>query len=77
MDDVTMIAKLDDDTTVYVSPVHDHTYREYVEDGALGTATGYFISRERRNQFEILGKASSLEAARELFGLLTAGRAAS
>lgn len=77
MDDVTMIAKLDDDTTVYVSPVHDHTYHEYVEDGALGNASGYFISRERFNQFEILGKASSLEAARELFGLLTASRPAS
>ncbi|MEO0625215.1 MAG: hypothetical protein AAF183_23975 [Pseudomonadota bacterium] len=47
MDDVTMIAKVDNDATVYVSPVHDHTYREYVDADNLGGSSGYFIARER------------------------------
>lgn len=77
MDDVTLIAKLDDETTVYVSPVHDHTYVEYVEDDNLGGAVGYFIARERRNSFEVLAKAANLDAAREIFGMLTARGTAS
>lgn len=75
MDDVTLVAKLSDGTTVYVSPMHDQTYKEYVDTDNLGGSSGYFIARERRNQFEILAKASSLDAAREIFGMLTAGRA--
>ena len=31
MDDVTLMAKLASGETVYVSPVHDATYAEYVE----------------------------------------------
>lgn len=75
MDDVTLVARLDNDTTVYVSPMHDHTYNEFIEDNALGGSSGYFIARERRNQFEILAKAANLDAAREIFSMLTAGRA--
>lgn len=74
MDDITLIAKLADGTTVYVSPVHDQTYSEYVEMDNLGGSAGYFIARERLNQFEILAKASSLDAAREIFGMLTTSR---
>lgn len=78
MDDVTMIAKVDHDTTVYVSPVHDRTYREYVDADNLGGSSGYFIARERGAQFDVLAKAASLDAAREIFSLLTgSGRAAS
>ena len=69
MDDITLVAKLVDGTTVYVSPVHDQTYCEYVE-------ADNFIARERLNQFEILAKATSLDAAREIFGMLTASRIA-
>ena len=72
MDDVTLVAKLDNDTTLYVSPMHDHTYHEFIEDDSLGGSTGYFIARERHKQFEILGKAANLDAAREIFGMLTA-----
>ena len=71
MDEVTLIAKLDNDTTLYVSPVHDQTYREFVDANNLGGSGGYFIARERCNQFEILAKAASLDAAREIFGMLT------
>lgn len=74
MDDVTLVARLDNDTTLYVSPMHDHTYNEFIEDNALGGPSGYFIARERRNQFEILAKAANLDAAREIFSMLTAGR---
>jgi len=76
MDEITLIAKLVDGTTVYVSPVHDQTYSEYVEADNLGGSAGYFIARERLNQFEILAKATSLEAAREIFGMLTSSRLA-
>ncbi|MBL3571808.1 hypothetical protein BV509_20565 [Rhodovulum sulfidophilum] len=76
MDDITLVAKLVDGTTLYVSPLHDQTYSEYVEADNLGGSAGYFIARERLNQFEILAKAASLDAAREIFGMLTASRLA-
>lgn len=76
MDEITLVAKLDDDTTLYVSPMHDQTYSEFVEDDNLGGSGGYFIARERKNQFEILAKAANLDAAREIFGMLTAQRLA-
>lgn len=74
MDEITLVAKLDNDTTVYVSPMHDQTYSEFVEDDNLGGSGGYFIARQRFNQFEILAKATSLDSAREIFGMLTATR---
>lgn len=76
MDDITLVAKLDNDTTLYVSPMHDQTYSEFVEDDNLGGSGGYFIARERRNQFEILAKATNLDTAREIFGMLTSVRRA-
>ena len=74
MDDITLVAKLDDDTTLYVSPMHDQTYSEYVETDNLGGSHGYFIARERCSKFEVLGKATDLDAAREIFSMLTASR---
>jgi hypothetical protein len=58
MDDVTLMAKLASGETVYVSPVHDATYAEYVEADNLGGPRGYFISRERGENFEVLAKAT-------------------
>lgn len=66
-----MIAKIDGDTTIYVSPMHGHTYNEYIGEDNLGGPLGYFIARERFNQFEILAKAANLDAAREIFSMLT------
>ncbi len=74
MDDITLVAKLASGETVYVSPVHDQTYTDYVEKDNLGGPAGYFISRERGNSFEVLAKAASLDAARILFGMLVAGQ---
>ena len=73
MDEISLVAKLDSETTLYVSPMHDQTYFEFVEDDNLGGSGGYFIARERKNCFEILAKAADIDAARELFGMLTAG----
>ena len=72
MEDISLIAKVGDGTTVYVSPVHDLTYLEYVENDNLGGSSGYFIACERRDQFEVLAKATSLDAARKIFGMITA-----
>jgi hypothetical protein len=72
MDDLTLIAKLDANTTVYVSPMHDYTYQEFVENDTLGGSGGYFITRERHSQYEVLAKAANLDAAREIFALITA-----
>lgn len=44
MDDITLVAKLDNDTTLYVSPMHDQTYSEFVEQDNLGGSGGYFIA---------------------------------
>lgn len=74
MDEITLVAKLDNDTTLYVSPMHDQTYCEFVEADNLGGPSGYFIARERFSQFEILAKATNLDAAREIFGMLTCTR---
>lgn len=76
MDEITLVAKLDSITTLYVSPLHDYTYREFVEDDSLGGSSGYFIARERESEFEILAKAANLDAAREIFGMLTAAHKA-
>lgn len=54
--------------------MNDQTYNEFVEGDNLGGSGGYFIARERKNQFEILAKATNLDAAREIFGTLTAAR---
>lgn len=72
MDDITLVAKLASGETVYVSPVHDQTYAEYVDKDNLGGSTGYFISREGGAGFEVLAKAASLDTARTLFGMLVA-----
>ena len=71
MDDVALIAKLDAETTVYVSPMHDYTYQEFVENDTLGGSSGYFVTRERGNHYVVLAKAANLDAAREIFALIT------
>jgi hypothetical protein len=70
MDDITLMAELTSGDTVYVSPVHDQTYAEYVESDNLGGPRGYFISRQRGDAFEVLAKATSLDSAQSLFAML-------
>lgn len=78
MDDVVLTAKLDDATTVYVSPIAPETYAEYVDEDNLGGDAGYFLLRSLRQgnseRFEVLAKAPSFDAASDLFDLIVTGR---
>ncbi|MEM7523056.1 MAG: hypothetical protein AAF360_04700 [Pseudomonadota bacterium] len=71
IDEIALVAKIDPEKIEYVSPVHSQTYEDFVEDDNLGGAGGYFIFRERKDQFEVLAKAKCLDSAREIFGMLT------
>jgi hypothetical protein len=74
MEDMVLEAKLDDTTTVYVSPIAPETYAEYVDEDNLGGEAGYFLLRSlthgESERFEILAKAPSFEAAADLFDLI-------
>ena len=78
MDDMVLRAKLDETTTIYVSPIAAETYAEYVDDDNLGGDGGYFVLRsmkgEEPERFEVLAKAVSFEAASELFDLIVGTR---
>lgn len=74
MDDFILRAKLDDSTTLYVSPIARQTYAEYVDGDNLGGGDGYFVVRSsghgRSSRFEVLAKAASADAAADLFDLI-------
>lgn len=74
MDDCILTAKLDEYTTLYVSPIDRRTYAEHVDEDNLGGDQGYFVARSlddgRCVQFDILAKATSFEAAGDLFDLI-------
>jgi hypothetical protein len=70
MDEITFEAQLDTDTKLYISPVHDHIYNEFVDSDNLGGSSGYFITRENKSGFDILAKASNLEAAQEIYSII-------
>ena len=74
MDDLVLQARLDEFTTLKVSPIDSETYSEFVEDDTLGGSFGYFVVRSSRLQdrprFEILAKAASFEAASQIFDMI-------
>lgn len=74
MDDLGLQAKIDEYTTICVSPIERETYDTYVEEDVLGGELGYFVIRTSRksNQpiFEILAKAPSFQAAGEIFDMI-------
>lgn len=70
MEDISLVAKIDENTTIYVSPMHETTYSEFVDRDNLGGPGGYFIARQRRGEFQILAKAANLDTAREIFAML-------
>ena len=75
MEDVVLMADLDESTRLYVSPVSPQTYHEHVADNALGGSDGYFVLRSRSTgleRLEILAKAPSFEAAEAIFDLVIA-----
>ena len=70
-------AKLDESTTLYVSPIEPETYAEYVGEDNLGGDTGYFLMRSLTlgdgKRFEVLAKAPSFDAASNLFDMIVQG----
>ena len=78
MEDLVLQAKLDDVTTIYVSPIAPETYAEYVDSDNLGGDAGYFVMRSinlnHSQRFEVLAKAPSMDAAADLFDLIVQGR---
>ena len=81
MDDLGLTARIDDFTTIHVSPVESETYSRYVEEDSLGGNSGYFLIRTSRRKnkpmFEILAKAPTFEAAGTIFDMIvSANRAA-
>lgn len=75
MEDIILKADLDESTRLYVSPLDQQTYSEYVEGDILGGSDGYFVCRSNREGFpklEVLAKASNMEAATQLFDMIVA-----
>jgi len=70
MDDLTLSAKIGDEYTLYVSPIHLETYKEFVSDDNLGGASGYFVLRSTARGLEVLAKAPTFEAASSLFDMI-------
>ena len=72
MDDLILSADIDDETTLYISPIDSTTYEECDDDGILGGEHGYFILRSTPNAMEVLAKSPSFEAASEIFDMIVA-----
>ena len=76
--DFALEARLDAETTIYVSPIDDVLYRSHVETDNVGGRDGYFIMRNTRrdglDRFDVLAKAVTLDAAQSLFDMIV-GRA--
>lgn len=54
-------------------PCTAQTCQEFVENDALGGSLGYVVTRQSRGRYEGLAKTANLEAAREIFALITKG----
>ncbi|HEY1856309.1 hypothetical protein [Acidocella sp.] len=75
MDDRILKAKIDDVTTLYVSPLDPQVFSENLDEDNLGGCDGYFVTKTigfgRDQKFEILAKAPSFEAAEDIFDMIT------
>lgn len=80
MEDLVLSAKIDEHTTLRVSPIAPETYLEGVEDDSLGGGDGYFVILSRKSAVhsspEILAKAKNFESAEALFNMIMVGRKA-
>lgn len=77
MDDIILKAELDESTCLYISPISRETYAEHIQYDNLGGSGGYFVLRSRRagpQRLEVLAKVPTLEAASDLFDMITSGR---
>nr|WP_314072208.1 hypothetical protein [uncultured Roseococcus sp.] len=74
MDDVVLSKRLDQASTLYITTLDRNTYEQFAENDLLGGGGGYFVVRSTRDgkhdRLEILAKASSFEAAGQLFDLI-------
>lgn len=70
MDDLILSAEIDNETTLYISPIDSTTYEEHDEDGVLGGESGYFILRSTASTLELLAKSPTFEAASEIFDMI-------
>lgn len=74
MEDLMLSAKIDEHTTLRVSPIAPETYQECIDEDTLGGGDGYFVllSRKGSNQTfpEILAKAKNFESAEALFNMI-------
>jgi hypothetical protein len=74
MEDLMLSARIDENTTLRVSPIAPQTYLECIDEDTLGGDRGYFVllSRKNTNQKspEILAKAPNFDAAEALFDLI-------
>lgn len=77
MEDLMLSARIDENTTLRVSPIAPQTYLECLDEDTLGGDRGYFVLLSRKNTSqkspEILAKALNFDAAETLFDLIVRG----
>jgi hypothetical protein len=73
MEDLYLSEKIDENRTLFVSPLSKKLYRESGARG-LGGADGYFICESNDSQpsagFEVLAKAATIDAAVMIFNAI-------
>lgn len=74
MEDLILSAKLDEHTTLRVSPIAPETFLECVGDDTLGSGDGYFVLLSRKSPVhsapEVLAKARDFDSAETLFNMI-------
>jgi hypothetical protein len=74
MEDLVLRAEIGGGTMLYVSAIDHNTFHEHVAEDNLGGSKGYFVIRTGNGsqgcRFEILAKATSFDAASDLFDLI-------
>lgn len=77
MEDLILSAKIDEFTTLKISPIAPETYLNSGATASLGNSDGYFVLLSRKNENyaapEVLAKAASFDAAEELFDMIVRG----
>lgn len=67
-------AKIDEHTTLKVSPIAPETYQECVEGDTLGGRDGYFVLLSRKGAGQtLLAKAANFDSAEALFDMIIRG----
>lgn len=72
MDDIEMHGVSARGIKVYVTPLHHETRFEHLGVCDLGGPGGYYLCADMPEGFSVLAKFPDIDAAREVFGLITA-----